>query len=78
MIAFWVLRMWQGITPRFAARSWDARLGARRAVWRAKQATCNDAARPNPPQQIGEVISCHILSTSMALVVGSAIWVCHQ
>ena len=26
------LRMWSGITPRFAPRSWDARLGARRAV----------------------------------------------
>ena len=25
-------RMWLGITPRFAPRSWDARLGARRAV----------------------------------------------
>ena len=26
------LRVWSGITPRFAPRSWDARLGARRAV----------------------------------------------
>ena len=26
------LWMWSGITPRFAPRSWDARLGARRAV----------------------------------------------
>ena len=26
------LRMWSGITPRLAPRSWDARLGARRAV----------------------------------------------
>jgi len=27
----------------------------------AKQASCNDAVRPNPPVQIGEVISDHIL-----------------
>ena len=54
--------MWSGITPRFAPRSWDARLGARRAVQLAKQASCNDAVRPNPPVQIGEVISDHILS----------------
>jgi len=26
------VRMWSGITPRFAPRSWDARLGARRAA----------------------------------------------
>ena len=56
--------MWSGITPRFAPRSWDARLGARRAVQLAKQASCNDAVRPNPPVQIGEVISDHILTTS--------------
>ena len=55
--------MWSGITPRFAPRSWDARLGARRAVQLAKQATCNDAVRPNPPVQIGEVIPDHILSS---------------
>ena len=29
----------------------------------AKQASRNDAVRPNPPVQIGEVISDHILST---------------
>ncbi len=32
------------------------------AVQLAKQASCNDAVRPNPPVQIGEVISDHILS----------------
>ena len=63
------LRMWSGITPRFAPRSWDARLGARRAVWLAKQASCNDAVRPNPPVQIGEVISDHILRHLWAHVV---------
>ena len=57
-----LLRMWSGITPRFAPRSWDARLGERRAVQLAKQASCNDAVRPNPPVQIGEVISDHILT----------------
>ena len=56
------VRMWSGITPRFAPRSWDARLGASRAVQLAKQASCNDAVRPNPPVQIGEVISDHILT----------------
>ena len=59
--------MWSGITPRFAPRSWDARLGARRAVQLAKQASCNDAVRPNPPVQIGEVISDHILSKNCAV-----------
>ena len=54
--------MWSGITPRFAPRSWDARPGARRAVQLAKQASCNNAVRPNPPVQIGEVITDHILS----------------
>ena len=56
------LRMWSGITARFSPRSWDARLGARRAVQLAKQASCNDAVRSNPPVQIREVISDHILT----------------
>ena len=70
--------MWSGITPRFAPRSRDARLGARRAVQLAKQASCNDAVRPNPPVQIGEVIPDHILrlmltgSTKEQLVAGLA------
>ena len=32
VVSCMALRMWSGITPRFAPRSWDARLGARRAV----------------------------------------------
>ncbi len=28
----------------------------------ATQAACNEAARPNPTGEIGELISCHILS----------------
>ena len=34
----------------------------------AKQASCNDAVRPNPPVQIGEVISDHILWPSLPQV----------
>ena len=49
------LRMWRGIIPQFAPRSWDALQGAGRAVWPAKQAACNAAARPNPPGQMGKL-----------------------
>ena len=30
----------------------------------ATQAACNEAARPNPTGEIGELISCHILNTN--------------
>ncbi len=46
----------------------SARLGPSRAVQLATQTVCNNAVRPNPPVQIGEVISEHIQKTGKPAV----------